>query len=230
MKKCLKKNYNNPLPNNLHDILIGIMLGDGSFYRLTPTSNTRFEMSFGEKYKKFAESIYILFKDYIKTPLKPIEIKGKNKIYINYRLKTLSLPIFNPYFDLFYEYQQNNIKFNSKRKKYIKIIPYNILELMNPIVLAYLIMTDGNFDRGRNRIQIYTNSYTKNDVKRLALAIQTKMDIYVGVLHDRKDQWILTIGATQLPLLRNLVYSNFEPSMLYRIGIEDNNKSNYSNN
>ena len=94
------------------------MLGDGSFYRLTPTSNTRFEMSFGEKYKKFAESIYILFKDYIKTPLKPIEIKGKNKIYINYRLKTLSLPIFNPYFDLFYEYQQNNIKFNSKKKKY----------------------------------------------------------------------------------------------------------------
>ena len=90
---------------------------------------------------------------------------------------------------------------------------------MNPIVLAYLIMTDGNFDRGRNRIRIYTNSYTKNDVKRLALAIQTKMDIYVGVLHDRKDQWIITIGSKQLSLLREIVSPHFESSMLYRIGI-----------
>jgi len=24
---------------------------------------------------------------------------------------------------------------------------------MNPIVLAYLIMTDGNFDKGRNRVR-----------------------------------------------------------------------------
>ena len=62
MKKCFKKNYNNPLPNNLHDILIGIMLGDGSFYRLTPTSNTRFEMSFGEKYNiKNLLKVYIYY-------------------------------------------------------------------------------------------------------------------------------------------------------------------------
>ena len=140
MKKCLKKNYNNPLPNNLHDILIGIMLGDGSFYRLTPTSNTRFEMSFGEKYKKFAESIYILFKDYIKTPLKPIEIKGKNKIYINYRLKTLSLPIFNPYFDLFYEYQQNNINIQTQSiKARVAYISYIVLDML--CIYIYCIYT-----------------------------------------------------------------------------------------
>lgn len=219
MKNNKKIKINNPLPNNLHDILIGIMLGDGSFYRLNPTNNTRFEMSFGEKYKNFANSIYVLYKDYIRTPLKSIEIKGKNKVYTNYRLKTLSLPIFNSYFELFYEIQQENIKNNKNRKKYKKIIPYNIIELMNPIVLAYLIMTDGNFDKGRNRVRIYTNSYTKNEVENLALAIQTKLGIYVGVLHDRKEQWILTIGATQLPLLRDLVHSHFEPSMLYRIGI-----------
>ena len=58
----------------------------------------------------------------------------------------------------------------------------------NEIVLAYLIMSDGNFDKSRNRIRIYTNSYTKEDVQRLALAIQNKLNIYTGVLHDRKDQ------------------------------------------
>ena len=44
-------------------------------------------MSFGEKYKSFAESLGNIFKDDISNPVKNIEIKGKDKIYINYRLK-----------------------------------------------------------------------------------------------------------------------------------------------
>jgi hypothetical protein len=51
------------------------------------------------------------------------------------------------------------------------------------------------------------------------LAINDKVGIYTGVLHDRKDQWILTIGAKNLELLRNTVYPHFHSSMLYRIGM-----------
>jgi hypothetical protein len=127
-----------------------------------------------------------------------------------FRLKTKTLPIFNYYHDLFYE--TNNLT-------YKKIVPLNISELMDSTVLAYLIMTDGNFDKGRNRVRIYTNSYTKEEVNILAKVINSKFNIYVGVLHDRKDQWILTIGKTQLNLLREIVTPHFEPSMLYRIGL-----------
>ena len=42
------------LPLNLKSIFIGTMLGDGSLYRSSPTSNVRFEMSFGQKYELFA--------------------------------------------------------------------------------------------------------------------------------------------------------------------------------
>lgn len=90
---------------------------------------------------------------------------------------------------------------------------------MNPIVLSYLIMSDGNFDVGRNRVRIYTNSFTKTEVELLASAIKEKVGIYVGVLHDRKDQYILTIGAKQLSLLREKCQPHFEQSMLYRLGI-----------
>jgi hypothetical protein len=38
-------------------------------------------------------------------------------------------------------------------------------------------------------------------------------------LHDRKDQWIITIGAKQLELLRKIVNPYFHSSMLYRIGL-----------
>ena len=108
---------------------------------------------------------------------------------------------------------------NPEKGKYIKIVPKNISEFMDPIVLAYLIMSDGNFDKNRNRVRIFTNSFTKEEVQILADAINAKLGIYVGVLHDRKDQWILTIGAKQLDLLRQTVSQHFDPSMLYRIGL-----------
>src|SRR5882757_4431623 len=159
MKNILIKGGETPLrkftflPENLHFILIGIMLGDGSIYRSSPTSNSRFEMSFGTKYKKFAESIGILFKDYMGA-IKDIKLKLKDKIYVNYRLKTKSLAIFNQYHDMFY-------KLNTETGKYIKIIPHNISDHFNSLVLAYLIMTDVNFDKDRNRVRIYTNGFKK---------------------------------------------------------------------
>jgi len=80
-------------------------------------------------------------------------------------------------------------------------------------------MTFGKYDKGRNRVRIYTNSYKKEDVERLALAINDKFNIYTGVLHDRNNQWILTIGAKILTLLREFVSEYFHHSMKYRIGL-----------
>lgn len=57
------------------------------------------------------------------------------------------------------------------------------------------------------------------EVIKLANSINLKLGLYVGVLHDRKDQWILTIGALQLDLLKQTIYPYFEKSMLYRIGV-----------
>ncbi len=37
------------------------------------------------------------------TPVKDINLKIKDKIYVNYRLKTKSLTIFNLYHDMFYK-------------------------------------------------------------------------------------------------------------------------------
>jgi hypothetical protein len=169
-------------------------------------------MSLGQKYEEFALEIGELFKEYMNNPVKAIEIKGKIKNYTNYRLKTKNLPVFVEYYNMFYE-------FNEKLNKCVKIVPKNIDDLMNPVVLAYLIMTDGNFDKGRNRVRIYTNSYSKEEVENLARAINSNLNIYTGVLHDRNNQWILTIGAKYLDLLRNTVSNHFHKSMLYRIGL-----------
>jgi hypothetical protein len=170
-------------------------------------------MSFGYKYKLYAENIELLFKDYISNQLKEITIKGKDRSYINYRLKTKTLPVFNQYHNLFYEEQMK--KWGIIKK--VKIVPANIENLLDPIVLAYLIQSDGSFSD--NRVRIYTNSFTKAEVELLAKAINTKFSIFTGVTHDRNNQWILTIGSRQLNLLRGIVSPYFVPSMLYRIGL-----------
>lgn len=188
MKNTNTKNIN-ILPDNLHSIIIGLILGDGHIYKSSPTSNSRFEISFGKERELFANWVSNLFSNYSNAGVKTTKIKNKlNNLNYNFRFKTKSLPIFNYYHGLFYEI--NNIT-----QKYKKIVPHNIVDFMNPIILSYLIMTDGNFDKSRNRIRIYTNSYKKEEVKKLAEAINIKLNIYVGVLHDRNDQWILTIGA-----------------------------------
>ena len=203
------------LPVELHSIFIGIMLSDGGLYKSSPNANARFEISFGEKYKDLAFHIGDLFKDYMSNPVKSLEVKGLKKVYTNYRLKTRSLDLFNSYHDMFY--RQRNA--DPETNKYTKIVPENIIDLMDPIVLAYLIQGDGNFDKGRNRVRIYTNSYTKAEVEQLAISIKTKLGVYTAVLLDRKDQYILTIGANNLQLLRNIVKPHFHPTMLYRIGL-----------
>ena len=139
-------------------------------------------MSFGQAYKEFAYFIGELLNPYMNSPVKSVDIKVKDIVYTNYRLKTKSLPLFNHYFDIFYKLDINT------KKKYIKIVPENIKDLMDPIVLAYLIMGDGNFDKSRNRVRIYTNSFTKQEVENLALSINNNLGIYTGVLYDRNDQ------------------------------------------
>jgi hypothetical protein len=216
--RCFSTHTNNHLSNSalpskeLDSILIGLILSDAGLYRSSPTSNTRFEMSFGQAYKEFAYFIGELLSPYVGNPVKSVDIRIKDKVYTNYRLKTKTLPLFNYYFDMFYKIDTNS-------EKYFKIVPENIKDLMDPIVLAYLIMGDGNFDKGRNRVRIYTNSFIKQEVEELALSINNNLGIYTGVLHDKNDQWILTIGAKNLELLRNTVSPYFHFSMLYRIGL-----------
>jgi LAGLIDADG DNA endonuclease family len=57
---------------------------------------------------------------------------------------------------------------------------------LNPIILAYLIQSDGSFSK--SRVRIYTNSFSKAEVELLALAIKTNLNILTGVTHDRNDQ------------------------------------------
>ena len=99
MRNNLNINNSSGIPSKeLNSIIIGLILSDASLYRSSPTSNTRLELSFGQDYKEFAFFIGELFSPYMTNPVKPVDIKVKDKVYTNYRLKTKSMPLFNYYF------------------------------------------------------------------------------------------------------------------------------------
>lgn len=190
------------------------MLSDGHLYKSSPTSNTRLEWSFGGAYYSYSLYLFSLFEVFIGTPPKQINTRSASgdKEYPSIRLKTLSLPLFNSLHTLFYTWIP-------ELGTWVKRVPSNIADLMNPIVLAFLIMSDGNYDAGRNRVRIYTNSFTYEDTLSLSNAIRDKLGINCSVLHDRKGQYIITIGALEIPKLQELVREYFHPSLLYRINL-----------
>jgi hypothetical protein len=205
----------NILPDLLHQITIGQLLGDAGCYGSSIASNSRIEWSFGKNREAYAMYIADLFSDYTGTGLSSRVVKstsGDSKESISYRLKTLSLPVFNYYRHLLYIWNQD-------LGKYVKVVPSNIEELISPVVLAHLVMGDGSFQPEVNTVRIYTNGFTKFDNQRLADAIQNKYGIYVGVRHDRNNQYILAIGAKEILKFQTLVAPHFHQSMLYRIGL-----------
>jgi hypothetical protein len=115
--------------------------------------------------KEYLNHLYLLFELYITTP--PYEDnsyhKKYNKIYKALTCKTLSMPCFNYYKDLFY--------INTK-----KVIPLNIGKLLTSRGLVYWAMDDGSYD-GLGGFKLSTNSYTKEEVELLINVFKNKFNI-----------------------------------------------------
>ena len=110
----------------------------------------------------------------------------------------------------------------------MKIIPLNIEELMSPVVLAHLLMGHGNLKQPDKIIRIYTNSFTQVEVNLLALAITRKLNILTKVVHDRNNQYMITISKSQLPLVQEVLKSHMHPSMYYKIDLEHSDTESFN--
>jgi hypothetical protein len=211
-----KKEYRSKskLPLYLNDVLIGLLLSDGHLERTSLTSAVRLSVSFGAKHSPYLHHLYDLFEPYTNTGPASISVNNKktNTSHEVIKFKTVSLPQFIDYHQLFYVLNSQG--------KLIKVVPHNMVELMSPIVLAHLIMGDGNLKLPDEIIRIYTNSFTKEEVELLALAITKKLNILSKVAHDRNGQYMITISKSQLPLVRELTKAYVHPSMCYKLGLE----------
>lgn len=174
-----------------------------------------------EKNISFLLHIYNILEPYVNTGPEIINVKLKNKNYDTVRIKTVSLPSLIKYYIQFYKYEEN-------KGKIIKILPINILEEMTPVVLAYMIMGDGNYNKEKRIIRIYTNSFTEIEVSKIVEVLHKKLEIKSRKQHDRKGQYIIIIEKEEVIKVREIVKPYIHPSMYKRIGLLSNTyKFNY---
>lgn len=199
-------------PPYLHQVAIGLLLSDGSIEKFTRTGGARLSVILGINSLPYLLHLYNLFEPYIDSGFSISEVYNRKtgKYYDTARFKTGMMPIFVYYHDMFYYYDE-------VAQRYIKRVPENIDSLMTPVVLANLIMGDGNLKGGEGIIRIYTNSFTRLEVEKLA--ITSKLNIRTKAVHDRNGQYILTINKLQLNAIRTLIESYIHPSMLYKLGM-----------
>ena len=138
------------------DILIGTLLGDSSLEfgaKRSINARLRFDQTF-PAHASYLMFIYSQFyelggagpKVYIRKP-----DSRTNRIYSSIQFKTLALPCFNYYRELFY---------NDKGKK---IIPHNIDKLLTARALAFWVCDDGN-KSFYNQTSLFTLAYSYDEI------------------------------------------------------------------
>jgi LAGLIDADG DNA endonuclease family len=202
------------LTKYLEQVLHGLMLGDGHMYQANFTSNPRYTQTFGQHAELFANFIFKILREFCTDKgLYTYKVRsGKGSpLFQRWIVQTRTLAVFYDICGMYYAY--NNLG------KRIKILPLHIELILTPIVLAFLIMGDGNFHKQKGVIRIYTNNFTKEEVQLLSTAIYNKFGIESRLDRARKDQYILAFRKTQVPKLQALVKDHIIPSMMYRIGL-----------
>ena len=117
------------IPDNIKDILVGILLGDAHIVRRSSTANSRLVYAqtaiTHKEYFDYVLSHFILFctKDYKPQP-RIVKDNRTKKIYSAISLTTMQLPCFNVFRELFY-------------LSNVKVVPNNIYDLLTPRGLAF---------------------------------------------------------------------------------------------
>jgi len=137
-------------------------------------ANTRFKQGFVR-----ADYVIILFLCLLIIVLVYLVIGRRNgTLTIGLQLSTRRYPCFNKIYNLFYK---NNIK----------VIPYNIYDLLTPIALAHWIMSDGaKLNKG---LVLCTDSFSLPDVIILSNVLRLKYNLNTTIIGFKSNSPIIYI-------------------------------------
>jgi hypothetical protein len=196
------------LPQNLQDILVGLILGDLCIRKRKASVNVRLQFEQGLVHEKYLEHLYDLFKTYCpslpKTTNRPPH-KVTCKIYTRVAFNTFSLPCFNYYYDLFYPNGQ-------------KVVPLNIGELLTPLSLVYWLCDDGSFHKRDRALVLSTQSFTLAEVELLVSVLTDKFGLKCTISKSNGD-FTIRISSKSIPVLQSLLKDIMPSMMLYKIGL-----------
>jgi len=196
------------LPSEISEILIGLILGDVHASKAS-SKNTRFLFEQGEVDREYLYHLYEIFKDYCKTEPK-ISSRFDKRVKKNYtriKFSTLSSPLFNYYYELFYVDGR-------------KIAPVNLGKLLTPRSLAYWAMDDGGKVGAGFRLN--TQSFSKDENLFLLKILKDNFDLNCTLQVHSNNLYRIYVLSESMCKLKDLISPYFHISMMYKLN--NNNK------
>lgn len=166
------------MPDDIKDVLIGILLGDAHIVKRSSTVNSRLVYAqTAIAHKAYFEYVYSFFttfcvKDYI-PQLRVLRDKRTNKIYSAISFTTMQLPCLNVFRKLFY-------------LSNLKTVPNNIYELLTAKGLAFWIKDDGIKQGTGLHISVY--AFSNSDVDKLMFTLQDKFNLKCSIHYNRDNK------------------------------------------
>lgn len=201
--------------NELKEIIFGSLLGNAKLELPPRGINAQFGFTQKGTHSEYFYFLYNIFTSF--------SLCGSIWLWIYYYFNmrrtqtkgtlsfvTFALPIFTEFFNYFYVGG-------------IKIIPFNLINLLTPLALAHWIMQKGTFGTCGG-LYLRTDSFDPKDVIKLAsyLTIKYKFECTTpkasGKLGDLGRKQIY-IQKSSVELVRALVLPYMHSSMLYKLGL-----------
>lgn len=198
------------IPDEIKEILVGILLGDAHIVKRSSTGNSRLVYTqTAVKHKEYFNYVFSFFlpfcvKDYIPQQRFIVDKRTKTT-YQALAFTTMQLPCFNEFRELFYD---------SNKKK---IIPDNIRELLTVRGLAFWIMDDGSKQGNGLHISVY--GFTDADVDKLMFTLQDKFGLKCSIHYNKDGKPRIYIFKESMDNLIPLIKPYFIKEMLYKLGL-----------
>lgn len=185
-------------------VLIGSILGDGTLQIPKQGINAHFKVEQGLKQKEYVFWKYDVFKEWVTNPPEiSFRYDEKRQPYEkSWWFRTLNHPKLTIFHKMFYVNRR-------------KIVPANIIDLLDRLALAVWIMDDGSLSK--NRIDISTYSFKLDEIKLLQKALLQKFALESNFYKDRDKGFRIYFRKTETAKLIPLISKFIIPNLVYKI-------------
>ena len=193
--------------------IIGSLLGDGTMRMGKGAINANFKVEQGVVQKDYVFWKYEILKSLVFTePKISYRYNPEKEIYPkSWWFRTIRHPLLTQIYDTFY------IRDGYKTGR--KIIPENIIDLLDSFGLAVWIMDDGSYNKGV--IDISTYSFLLPEIKLLQEILKKKFNVEFRYYKDRDKGYRMYCNMKETKKLIQTIKPYIIPSMMYKIGLHN---------
>lgn len=194
------------LTTKQHEVLIGLLLGDGHLEYSPTTKRARLKVEQRENAYAYIEWLYNVFQPWIRGTIrtKVQSLRTTGRSYRKYYFTTYRHQLLAHYHQLFY-------------RERIKIVPENISDLLTPLGLAIWFMDDGSVKSHESKGRILnTHAFDQNEIDQLCNVLQNKFLLQAWP-RQQKDGIQIYISGKSAEAFQALIEPNIISMMKYKL-------------